>query len=146
MAIDEEHLKVVARSFKPSTDEAMVYATWRNSLWFDQKRDAKEANKFFRKASASIKKILKDPNVKVRIACLKEDLDMIVGYAVLTKSNVEWVYIKPEYRNKGIARALVKEFETISRPETKIGKAIQNKKNLKEKSDGREDRQKDQII
>ncbi len=137
----EEQLLVVVRKYKPNKDIALIFSTWRNSIWFDEPRDAKQANTVFRKLTQKIKNIINNKTSTIKIACLKEDPDIIVGYSVFTQDNLEWIYVKPDYRKKKIGAALAKGFKTISEPQTKIGKAIAKSKELKEKHGNTEDRQ-----
>ena len=122
----EKELTVIIRKFDPEHDIGMLLATWRNSLWYDSPREDnwERASKFFREVTKKIKNLLKDPQTSVKIACLKEDPTFIVGYAVLNQTNLDWVYVKIDYRGRGVASLLTKGFETVSEPLTKIGKAI----------------------
>lgn len=48
-----------------------------------------------------------EPNTRAMIACLSEDPDIIVGFAVYTGSTLHYVYIKEEVRREGIARGML---------------------------------------
>lgn len=124
-----EELKVIKRPFKEETDIPFIYSSWRKSLWFDERRD-ENSDLFFRVATKRIKEILTAKECKVNVSCLQSDKNFIVGYSVGIKDNLEFVYVKIDYRKKGIAKLLTKEFKTISEPETKIGRAIAFKNNL----------------
>lgn len=115
---------VVRRPFDALTDSAFIFSSWRKALWFDEKRDEKIANQFYSLASKRIKKILALPQTIVRIACLQNDPNHIIGYSVMIDTHLEWVYVKVDYRKQGIATLLIQGFESYSEPETKIGKAI----------------------
>lgn len=129
----EHSLKIIIRPCDPDSDIALIFTTWRNSIWFDEKRDPKIAHQFFRKQTGIIKNILNSPDASVRIACLETDPDIIAGYAVFMNTNLEWVYVKPDYRESGVGTVLIKGSKTIAKPLTKIGRAITEKKQLKEK-------------
>jgi hypothetical protein len=101
-----------------------VIAYWRNNLWFESGLPDSASNEFYRQANKKIKQILKFRDTKVKIACLSDDHDHIVGCSVMTGKNVEWVYVKMDCRWQKIATYLCKEFETVSPPMTKIGNAI----------------------
>jgi len=47
--------------------------------------------------------------VAIKVASLKEDPDIIIGYSILSADYqaISWVYIKKAWRLKGIARSLV---------------------------------------
>ncbi len=132
--------KVVLREYNPSKDEGMIYATWRNALWFDdENRREEESDRFYRRATHSIRAVLNAAGTKVRIACLSDSEDFIVGYSVVTNGCLHFVYVKADYRNKRIGSLLApKSVETVSPVLTKAGRAIavkrgfikQNKENL----------------
>jgi len=114
---------IVIRQFVPR-DTPIVYATWRNAIWYDQKRDERLAHEFYAAATRSIKDLLAKPSTEVRIACDKKDPDFIAGYSVLTGSFLHFAYVKIDYRKKGIARLLCKGVKSVAQPATKIGKEI----------------------
>lgn len=116
--------KVIIRSFIPESDAAFLYSSWRNSLWYDQDRDPSQSQKFYTYVTREIKNIISKKECKIKIACLSDDPDLIIGYSVLTGTNLEWCYVKIEYRKKGIANLITKGFHTISQPMTRIGKSI----------------------
>ncbi len=45
----------------------------------------------------------------VKIACLPEDTNVILGYSILSQDflTVHWVYVKKKWRQRGIAKALL---------------------------------------
>jgi hypothetical protein len=122
--LGEQVATIVIRDFKPETDSPIIYSSWRNSLWYDEKRDERLANEFYYKATQGIKKLLAQSNTKVRIACAKDEPDFIAGYAVMTGNHLEFCYIKINYRKKGIATLLAKNCTSFAHPSTKIGKKI----------------------
>lgn len=132
MGEDPEVSTVVVRAFDSQRDSPMLYATWRNALWFDTPgREQSQNHKFFRQATRLIKTILSSTDTAVHIACLSDDPNMILGASVINKNNLVWVYVKPDYRAKGIATMLARGAVTVSNPSTKIGKAIVKGKGLK---------------
>jgi len=133
-----DETKVIIRPYDPKTDAPLIYSTWRNALWYGDKNNV-DSDEFYAQATREIKKILETS--QVRIACLSDDHDLIVGYSVMTGSNIEFVYVKLDYREKGIGALLVKGFTKISTPRTKIGWAIQKRHKLviKEKQNVQEE-------
>lgn len=106
------------------SDSSMIYSTWRNALWFDEKRDERKANEFYSLATRAIKELLRLPKTVVKIACAKDEPDFIAGYSVMTGSHLHFVYVKINYRKKGIARLLTKGTLSVEEPCTKLGKII----------------------
>ena len=122
--------KVVVRPCDLIKDVPFIYSTWRNSLFYDKKRNPSTAPTFFKAANRQLHEVLSSPSVRVNVACLEDDSDHIIGYAVLADTNIEFVYVKKDYRGNGIASVLTKGFSTVSNPQTKIGKAIVQKKSF----------------
>jgi len=128
-------VNVIIREFKPDTDEAFIYSSWRNSSYYMAVTEKPGTPKMvFRKLSHQIKEILK--HAKVRIACAEDDMRVIFGYCVYTKDHLNWIYVKEEFREKGIGNLLMpKTISTVTNDLTKIGKIIAEKKNLKVKGE-----------
>lgn len=125
-SIDE--VKVILRLLRED-DLACIYSTWRNSAYFGMEKKERNADRFFKKQTAIISQTLSD--ALVRIACLEEDPNMIIGYAVSTGDHLDWIYVKVEYRNKGIGTMLFpKNIKTVTPRQTKIGSVITKKKKL----------------
>lgn len=117
-------LNIIARAYSADTDQAFVYTTWRNGMYYGSKEMKKRDPKIaFKELTREIKDILK--NATVRIACLEESPDVIVGYVVFTNKHLDWVYVKEEFRKQGVASLMVpKGILTVTPRITKIGQAI----------------------
>lgn len=131
-----EQVKVIVRDFRPKEDEAMIYSTWRNSAFYgasataEQKRFQEDPKIFFRRLTATIRDTLR--GALVLIACVEDAPEVILGYSVSTGSHLDWIYVKLEFRGKGIGAALMpKSIETVTANLTKIGATIVEKKKLK---------------
>lgn len=105
--MDESGLAtVIIRDIEQEKDLPFIYATWRNSWYYGLKDKPKDSPKLaFIKQTVKIREILKDAST--RIACLQDDLSIIIGYVVFTGSNLDWIYVKKSYRNKGIGKLLM---------------------------------------
>lgn len=145
----DEACLVVIRDYNEPLDIACIYSTWRKSAYYSAEPKIMESpTQFFKNQNEKIKKIL--PKAVIKIACLEDDPIVIVGYSICTGTHLDFVYVKTDYRRKGIGALLVpKNIETVTDQLTVIGKAIVDKKKLKTRgeSDGRsEDRQKNKGI
>lgn len=127
----EDIKTVVVRAYDEDVDAPLVFSTWRDALWFEQERDEAESIQFYRAVNKKIRFLLAMPDTKIKIACLKDDPDIIIGYSVVNKDNVIWTYVKFDYRRKGIANLLCKGLKSVSFPLTRIGEKIVRLKNLK---------------
>lgn len=65
---------------------------------------------FNRLYPAILEGILKDANTEARVACLPDDEDVILGYALFGIPEVlHWIFVKQAWRRFGIAVSLVDE-------------------------------------
>ncbi len=128
-SIDE--VKIILRDFDQEQDQAMIYSTWRNSLFYSSSEQIYDSPQtFFRKQTHKIKPILK--NALIKIACFEDTPSVIVGYCVTSANHVYFIYVKTDFRKKGIATMLFpKTIETATKDLTKIGKILAEKKNLR---------------
>lgn len=130
----KDEVSVVIRSFNPEMDQACVYSTWRNSAYYGVPHRTNPAKPFFKQMTRFIAETLL--SATVRVACLEDDPRTIVGYSVSTGNHLDWIYVKVDFRGKGIGTLLVpKNIETYTDRITKIGEKIVEKKNLKLKGE-----------
>lgn len=69
------------------------------------------------------------PKTTVKIACLKEDENVILGYSILSNDymTIHWVFVKSAWRHKGIAKSLVPKYPTSVTHLTTLGKQLLTK-------------------
>lgn len=74
-----------------------------------------------------------DENTKIKVACLPEDPDVVLGYSILSNdySTINFVFVKNAWRRKGIGRSLVPLNPAYVVPQhvTSIGKSLMHKLN-----------------
>lgn len=94
--------RVVVRAMKP-TDTNFIFATWLRQLWFSTNNiSTLPKDTFMRLHHARIDKLLKQ--VPIRIICLEEDPDVILGYAIDTEP--AYIYFKKSWRGAGLEKLL----------------------------------------
>jgi hypothetical protein len=73
--------------------------------------------------------LVTSPNINIKVACLKEDPDVIIGYSILSQdfSTIHWVYVKNIWRKQGIGRSLVPQHPTTVTHLTALGKTLLSK-------------------
>lgn len=111
-----------------SSDKAFIMATFLRGLyygdtWFSQIPKDIFMDNYKRIAEALIER----PDASVRIACLKEDPDVILGYSISKGTALDWVYVKKAWRGAGIGRALLPPKITAITHLADTGKALMNK-------------------
>lgn len=111
-------------------DYNFIMATWLRGLYYGESWfSLTKKNTFMTNYHKILEFILKKDTTRVKIACLKDDASIILGYAVLTQDNstLHWVFCKKSWRNIGIAKSLVPaEVKKVTHL-TKLGVAILNK-------------------
>lgn len=109
-------------------DWNFILATWLKGLrygndWFGMV----DPSVYYEAYQKVIERILQSPGTDVRVACLKDSPDVILGYAVIRDSTLDWVFVKSRWRTIGIARSLVPEnINTVSHL-TEIAKSLLKK-------------------
>jgi GNAT superfamily N-acetyltransferase len=65
----------------------------------------------------------------VKIACAKDDPDIILGYSILSSDYqaIHWVFVKSAWRGGGIGRALVPQYPVAVTNLTTLGKSLMTK-------------------
>lgn len=137
--MDLDQSVVVIRKYNPDEDNKLIFSTWRNAVWYDTHTLDEMDQAFYRWKTKEIKTILNLPDIEVRVACSQNNKDHIIGYSVMNKNKIEFVYIKVDYRKEGIATLLTKDFSRVAKPTTKIGMAIIKNHDLRiegDKEDG----------
>lgn len=101
------------RSYLP-TDKNFILSTWLKGYQGGLKWFRKTPRKTFHDNYKKVIEALMQART-IKVACLKEDPDVIVGYCVYRGDLVDWVYIKEDWRKIGIAKDLLPEnFKAVS--------------------------------
>lgn len=110
------------------SDLAFIYATCLRGLYYGNPfYGAINKTAFFENYPSVLEKIIRKSDVI--IACLSEDEDVILGYALVENNIIHWISVKEAWRMQGIARKLLNGYtiDTVTHT-TKVGEAIRNKK------------------
>lgn len=124
----EKNQSVVVRNFEPA-DKNFILATWLKGLrygndWFGEI----ESSVYFTVYQKIIDAVITDPRVSVKIACLKDDPDVVLGYSVSSGNRLDWIFVKRLWRNIGIAKSLIPPGITVVSHITTTGRSILRKK------------------
>lgn len=74
-----------------------------------------------------VAKALVDSGVTMKIACLPEDEDVILGYALYSDTTLFWVFVKDRWRSRGIATSLVPKTVRYIAHLNILGKSLRHK-------------------
>lgn len=90
------------------TAEGLIYSTWLQGYLHGNAWN-KWLNKpnYYSKQRSKITTILSRPQTRVKIACLKEDHDTIIGYSVIEDNILHWIHVREAWRKLGVAKLLV---------------------------------------
>lgn len=102
---------VMVRPLGPN-DRNFILATFLRGLYYGDSW-FREVPKdiFMERYHSVIESIIDNANTIVQVACLKDDPEVILGYAILgantTGVTLHWVFVKAAWRAIGIARGLI---------------------------------------
>lgn len=91
-------------------DRAFILATFLRGLYYGDSWFGLIPKAIFMENYSKIANAMLDnPNIVVKVACDKQDAEIIYGYSILSSDyqTVAWVQVKKAFRGQGIARALV---------------------------------------
>lgn len=117
------------RDYKHS-DKSFILATFLRGLYYgDSWFSLIDKSVFMDNYKLIAEAIVDNPKTMIKIACLKEDPDVILGYSILSDNfkTVHWVYCKSAWRKQGIGRALTPAFPTVVTHLTSLGRSLMSK-------------------
>lgn len=107
------------------SDKPFILATWLKGLkfgnsWFKLIDD----KVYFQVYHSVVETIITKPGVDIKVACLKEDPSVIIGYGVFEGSKIHWMHVKKLWRGIGVARDLIPPTITTATHLSDAGKSI----------------------
>jgi GNAT superfamily N-acetyltransferase len=117
---------IILRPFRYS-DQSFVYSTWIRGMYYGNSwagSSKQSEGTFHRRYADVITAILSKPTTTIQVAALKDDDDVILGYAVTEPTILHWVYVKPTWRRFGIAKALIPANTEVITHQTHRGKSF----------------------
>lgn len=121
--INKEEL-ISIREYR-ADDKSFILATWLRGLRFGNEWFGLiGANTYYTIYHKILEAILSRPNSVIKVACLKDDESVILGYCIYAGTRLDWVFVKKAWRKIGIAKALVPtDIQEVSHL-TKVGKSL----------------------
>ncbi len=122
------------------TDKAFILATFLRGVYHGESTEAKHGRRFFSLIPKDLfmdnyklvaESLITNPTTLVKVACLKEDPDVILGYSVLSAdfTTIHWCHVKKAWRGKGIARSLLPPTPLYVSHLSDLGRILMNKFN-----------------
>jgi hypothetical protein len=120
---------IVYRNVEPE-DVSFIYATWlRGQRFGNDFFEAIDQDIYYSKYAAYIKTILERPDITVKVACLKDEPDIVVAFSVFSSSCIYWCHTKAAWRGMGIQKNMIPSSIVCVNGLTKPGNSIRLKKN-----------------
>lgn len=114
------------RDAKPE-DTNFILATFLRGLYYGDSWFSLIPKAIFMANYKKVAQTLVTPGkCSIQVACLKDDPDTIIGYSILSNNhqNVHFVYIKEDWRKRGIARSLLPANPVAATHLTKLGQTL----------------------
>lgn len=120
-----EKTKLVAfREYQPD-DRNFIFSTWLRGLYYgDSWFSEIPKNIFMQHYHAVIERLLDAPGVTIKVACLSDTPDVILGYSVTRGNILDYVFVKSAWRKAGIGKSLVPPAPYTVTHLTKVGKIL----------------------
>ncbi len=112
------------------SDKNLVLATFLRGLYYgDSWYSQIPKDIFMNNYKVIANAIVDSPKTIIKIACLPDEPDVILGYSILSNDyqTVHYVYVKSAWRLKGIGRSLVPKHPSYVSHLTTLGKSLLNK-------------------
>ena len=125
----EKNDLVMIRSAIPE-DKNFIFATWLKGLRFGNDwYGLIDSKVYFRVYHDVIDNLISRPNITIKVACLKEDPKVLLGYAVYSGTRLDWAHVKKAWRGIGLAKDLVPNNIASVSHLTGVGRSILKKHN-----------------
>lgn len=113
-------------------DYKFIRDSWLDGLFYGNHVFAEIPEYIFKsKYKEIIDYVLNKPATSILVACLKDDPSVNLGYCVSHSladySLVHWIYVKPAWRNIGIARDLMPPKVQVATHITHVGASLMRK-------------------
>jgi hypothetical protein len=119
------------RAFKEE-DRSFIMATFLKGLYYGESHFSEIPKDIFMKAyHPYVSSMPASKNVLIKVACLPDDPDTVIGYSILTldQETVIWVFVKGPWRQKGVAKSLLPNNPKYVGHLTKLGRMLLSKVN-----------------
>lgn len=111
-------------------DSNFVLATFLRGTYYGDSWFSLIPKQIFMDNYKPVAEALLDPNrTIIKIACLKDEPSVIIGYSILSKDyqTIHFVFVKKRWREKGIGSALLPKYPTAVTHLTQLGKKLLHK-------------------
>jgi hypothetical protein len=124
---------ITTRDFLPD-DINLIYATWLRGLYYGESIfSLMQKSTFMECYHRYLTSLLNSPNVKIKVACLREEPSVVLAYLVMNKEEtaVHWMFTKKDWRKIGLMKDLLPKTVSNITHLTKVGQTLMQKYNWK---------------
>ena len=87
-----------------------------------------DSDAYFKHYHDALEHILASPKTEVKVSCLRDDQEVILGYALSSPTHYHWVFVKKAWRGIGIGRDLMQTTATTVTHLTDVGRSLMKKR------------------
>ena len=127
----DDTLNIITRN-ATLEDKNFIFSTWLKGNYFGNFYFGEmPQDLYFSEYAAHITKVLQNPHTRITIACSDDQPNWLVGFSVYQGHVLHWVYVKKDYRRKGVATLMLKDKNIhVVTNLTGIGCTLKNLKGL----------------
>jgi GNAT superfamily N-acetyltransferase len=117
---------------RASTDDAFIYTSFLKGLRYGSSEwlSKMPEGMFYNQFNKYLKNLIERPQITIKIACLPDDPDVILGYIVYESGCIHWIFVKDSFRRMGIGKMLFPNNITRCSHLSKIGNSLAKKYNI----------------
>lgn len=111
-------------------DKNFIMATFLRGLYYgDSYYSLVPKHIFMSNYKVAAESVIDNNQAVIKIACLKEDPNVIIGYSIVSKDHqaVIWIFTKTAWRRRGIAKSLLPQYLTACTHLTALGRTLMHK-------------------
>ncbi len=130
-------MKIIIRPFDKITDLALIYGTLIRGMYFGAvKKSTLNLGPFTQSLRPYVQDMVE--NAKIAVVCDMQNPNFLLAYSIIHNNKLQWIFVKPLYRNQGIATMLIKNEKLSGINEnnlTTAGQKILKKHNITSKKE-----------
>lgn len=112
------------------SDKNFIMATFLRGLYYgDSWYSLIPKNIFMENYKKAAESVIDNRKAVIKVACLKEDSNVILGYSILSNDYqaIIYTFVKTPWRKRGIAKSLLPQYPTACTHLTALGKRLMSK-------------------
>lgn len=121
---------IAIRDVNFEQDSNYIFSTFLRGLYYGKFFYIEiQKDSFMKNYQRVIDSLIRSPGITIKVACLKDTPDVILGYSISKGNVLHYVFVRPQWRSIGIATLLTPKEITCVTHLTKVGLSIIRNKN-----------------